>query len=52
MGALDFNFSLGVSNLFDQDPPFFPESFANGFDPDYRAWSSRFRYGRVQVRFN
>ena len=52
MGDLDFTFSLGVSNLFDQDPPFFPESFANDFDPDYRAWSSRFWYGRVQVRFN
>ena len=52
MGDLDMTFSLGVSNLFDQDPPFFPESFANDFDPDYRAWSSRFWYGRVQVQFN
>ena len=52
MGDLDLTFSLGVSNLLDQDPPFFPESFANDFDPDYRAWSSRFWYGRVHVRFN
>lgn len=52
MGDLDVTFSLGVSNLFDQDPPFFPDSFANDFDPDYRAWSSRFWYGRAHVRFN
>jgi len=41
-----------VDNLFDQDPPFFPESFANDFDPDYRSWSSRFWYARVKVYFN
>ena len=45
-------FSLGVDNLFDEDPPFFPDSFANDFDPDYRSWSSRFWYGRVKVGFN
>ena len=44
-------FAVGVDNLFDQDPPFFPESFANDFDPDYRAWGSRFWYARVKVRF-
>ncbi len=44
--------AAGVDNLFDQDPPFFPESFANDFDPDYRSWSSRFWYARVKVYFN
>lgn len=44
--------SAGVDNLLDQDPPFFPESFANDFDPDYRSWSSRFWYARVKVLFN
>ena len=50
----DYNaiFSLGVDNLFDEDPPFFPESFANDFDPDYRAWGSRFWYGRIKLQFN
>lgn len=45
-------FALGVDNLFDEDPPFFPESFANDFDPDYRSWSSRFWYARVRVGIN
>ena len=44
--------SGGVDNLLDQDPPFFPESFANDYDPDYRAWGSRFWYGRVKVTFD
>lgn len=44
--------AAGVDNLLDQDPPYFPESFANDFDPDYRAWASRFWYARVKVRFN
>ncbi len=50
----EFNvtFAGGVDNLLDQDPPFFPESFANDFDPDYRSWSSRFWYARVKVTFN
>ena len=49
--TLSATFAVGVDNLLDQDPPFFPDSFANDFDPDYRAWSSRFWYARVKVRF-
>lgn len=49
--ALSATLALGVDNLFDQDPPFFPESFANDFDPDYRAWGSRFWYARIKVSF-
>ena len=49
--TLSATFALGVDNLLDQDPPFFPDSFANDFDPDYRAWSSRFWYARIKVRF-
>ena len=49
---MDLTFSFGIDNLLDTDPPFFPESFANDFDPDYRSWASRFWYGRVKVRFN
>ena len=44
-------FAAGVDNLLDKDPPFFPESFANDFDPDYRSWSSRFWYARVKLQF-
>ena len=50
--VFDVTFAAGVDNLFDQDPPYFPESFANDFDPDYRAWGSRFWYARVKVYFN
>ena len=50
--AYNVTIAAGVDNLFDQDPPFFPESFANDFDPDYRSWSSRFWYARVKVYFN
>ncbi|MDE0190228.1 MAG: TonB-dependent receptor [Gammaproteobacteria bacterium] len=50
--AMTVTISAGVDNLFDQDPPFFPESFANDFDPDYRSWASRFWYARVKVLFN
>lgn len=52
MGDLDLRVSLGVNNLFDQDSPFFPKSFADDFDPDYRVWDNRFRYGLLNVRFN
>ena len=44
--------AFGIDNLLDQDPPFFPESFANDFDPDYRSWGSRFMYARVKFDFN
>ncbi|MCY3623662.1 MAG: TonB-dependent receptor [Gammaproteobacteria bacterium] len=50
--TMTVTFAAGVDNLLDQDPPFFPDSFANDFDPDYRAWSSRFWYARVKVLFN
>ena len=50
--TMTITFAAGVDNLMDQDPPFFPESFANDFDPDYRSWSSRFWYARVKVLFN
>ena len=45
-------FAAGIDNLLDQDPPFFPEAYANDFDPDYRSWASRFWYARVKVSFN
>ncbi len=50
--AYNVTFAAGVDNLFDEDPPYFPESFANDFDPDYRAWGSRFWYARVKLHFN
>jgi outer membrane receptor protein involved in Fe transport len=43
--------AVGIDNIFDQDPPFFPESFANDFDPAYRTWGSRSWYARVTTTF-
>ena len=43
--------TVGIDNIFDEDPPFFPESFANDFDPSYRTWGSQFWYIRVASQF-
>ena len=43
--------TVGIDNIFDEDPPFFPESFANDFDPSYRTWGSQFWYVRVASQF-
>ena len=43
--------SVGIDNLLDEDPPYFPDSFANDFDPSYRTWGSQFWYARLTTRF-
>ena len=42
---------VGVDNLMDENPTFFPESFANDFDPAYRTWGSMHWYANVSVNF-
>jgi outer membrane receptor protein involved in Fe transport len=43
--------SVGIDNVLDEDPPYFPDSFANDFDPSYRTWGSQFWYARITTRF-
>jgi len=43
--------SVGIDNILDEDPPYFPDSFANDFDPSYRTWGSQFWYARITTRF-
>ncbi|MBF2754890.1 MAG: TonB-dependent receptor [Gammaproteobacteria bacterium AqS3] len=38
---INTTFLFGVENLLDQDPPYFPEAYANDFDPSYRMWGSQ-----------
>mgnify|MGYP006419106483 FL=1 len=49
----DYNATVrvGVDNLLDEDPTFFPETFANDFDPAYRTWGSQSWYVNVTVKF-
>ena len=49
----DYNATVrvGVDNLLDEDPTFFPETFANDFDPAYRTWGSQSWYVNVTVNF-
>lgn len=43
--------TVGIDNILDEDPPYFPDSFANDFDPSYRTWGSQFWYARLTTRF-
>ena len=47
----DLRLTFGFSNLLDQDPPYFPESFGNNHNPDYRTWGSQAYYLRVSGNF-
>ena len=42
---------IGVDNVMDEDPTFFPDTFANDFDPAYRTWGSMHWYANVSVNF-
>ena len=41
---LEYNATVrvGIDNLLDEDPTFFPETFANDFDPAYRTCSMHY----------
>jgi outer membrane receptor protein involved in Fe transport len=43
--------TVGIDNILDEDPPYFPDSFANDFDPSYRTWGSQFWYARLTTTF-
>tara|TARA_B100001057_G_scaffold460946_2_gene512504 strand:+ start:3081 stop:5912 length:2832 start_codon:yes stop_codon:yes gene_type:complete len=42
---------VGVDNVMDENPTYFPETFANDFDPAYRTWGSMHWYANVSVSF-
>ena len=42
---------VGVDNVMDEDPTFFPETFANDFDPAYRTWGSMHWYANFSLDF-
>ena len=45
------DFTFGIRNLFDKEPPIAMSSFANSFLPTYYRAPGRFFYGRVGVKF-
>mgnify|MGYP002061487053 FL=1 len=47
----DATLRVGLDNALNEDPPFFPVSFANDFDPMYRTWGSQSYYMNVSVNF-
>jgi iron complex outermembrane receptor protein len=42
---------VGVDNVMDENPTYFPETFANDFDPAYRTWGSMHWYANLSVNF-
>lgn len=49
--ALNSDFSLGVRNLFDKQPPIAMSAFANSFLPTYYRTPGRFLYASLKVKF-
>ena len=49
--SINSTLTVGVDNILDEDPPYFPDSFANDFDPSYRTWGSQFWYVRIASQF-
>ena len=47
----DATLRVGLDNLLDEDPTFFPETFANDFDPMYRTWGSQAWYMNLSMSF-
>jgi outer membrane receptor protein involved in Fe transport len=47
----DATLRVGLDNVFDEDPTFFPETFANDFDPMYRTWGSQAWYMNLSMSF-
>ena len=45
------DFTFGIRNLFDKQPPIAMSAFANSFLPTYYRAPGRFFYGRVSVKF-
>ncbi|HEY4127347.1 MAG TPA: TonB-dependent receptor [Gammaproteobacteria bacterium] len=51
LDSLDTDFSLGVRNLFDKQPPIAMSAFANSFLPTYYRTPGRFLFASVSVKF-
>jgi len=49
--GLNTDFTFGIRNLFDKQPPIAMSAFANSFLPTYYRAPGRFFYGRVGVKF-
>jgi iron complex outermembrane receptor protein len=51
MDSWNTDFTFGIRNLFDKDPPIAMSAFANSFLPTYYRTPGRFFYARVGVKF-
>jgi iron complex outermembrane receptor protein len=49
--GINTDFSFGIRNLFDKEPPIAMSAFANSFTPAFYRAPGRFFYGRVGVKF-
>ena len=49
--GINTDFTFGIRNLFDKQPPIAMSAFANSFLPTYYRAPGRFFYGRVGVKF-
>ena len=49
--SMNTDFTFGIRNLFDKQPPIAMSAFANSFLPTYYRAPGRFFYGRVGVKF-
>jgi len=54
-GVKNLTVTVGVRNLFDEDPPYTNSGgqvyFQGGYDPGYADPRGRFVYGRVNYKF-
>ena len=49
--GINTDFSFGIRNLFDKQPPIAMSAFANSFVPAFYRAPGRFFYGRIGVKF-
>ncbi len=49
--SINTDFTFGIRNLFDKEPPIAMSSFANSFVPAFYRAPGRFFYGRIGVKF-
>ncbi len=49
--GINTDFTFGIRNLFDKQPPIAMSSFANSFLPTFYRAPGRFFYGRIGVKF-
>ena len=51
MDSWNTDFSFGIQNLWDKQPPVSISAFANSYSPFYNRVPGRFFYGRIGVKF-